>query len=132
MAAMSDYLEQKLLDHVLRNVPMTSPTTVYLALFTDDPNDSGGGPEVTDSAYVRQEITFAAPASEIDGHACALDADVSFPAIADASVTISHLGIYDDETDGNLLFHGEFSSSRTYEVGDEPVVRADAVSVALE
>ncbi len=61
MASASDYLEDAIGRHVLMNTPYTSPTTVYLALYTAAPTDTGGGTEVVNSgtsAYVRQAITF--------------------------------------------------------------------------
>lgn len=44
--AKSDYLENKILDHVLNNTSYTSPTTVYFALFTSNPAEDGSGSEV--------------------------------------------------------------------------------------
>ena len=46
MAELSNYLENKLLDHILKNVSYTSPTTVYVGLFTSDPTDAGSGTEI--------------------------------------------------------------------------------------
>jgi len=51
MAGKSDYLENKVLDHVLRNTSYTPPATVYLGLFTANPTDAGGGTEVSGNAY---------------------------------------------------------------------------------
>lgn len=60
MASMTDYLESKLLDHVVRNVVYTPPTSVYVALFTTPTTDAGGGTEVVGGAYARQFVTFSA------------------------------------------------------------------------
>ena len=46
MAEMSNYLEEKLLDHTLGTSAYTHPSTVYLALHTADPTDAGSGAEV--------------------------------------------------------------------------------------
>lgn len=46
--AMTDYLESAIGNHVLRNTALTSPVTVYLALWIGDPTDTeAGGAEVT-------------------------------------------------------------------------------------
>lgn len=60
MSSFSDYLENKVLDHVYRNVAYTAPTGTYLALYTVAPTDAGGGTEVTGGGYARQAITFGA------------------------------------------------------------------------
>jgi len=53
----SDFLELKLLDHVLGNTAYTAPTIVYVALYTVAPTDAGGGTEVTGGAYARVAVT---------------------------------------------------------------------------
>ena len=45
MAEMSNYLENALINATLRNTGYTSPTTVYLALYTTDPTDADAGDE---------------------------------------------------------------------------------------
>ena len=57
---MTDYLEGKLSDHTVRHVSYTSPTTVYLALFTSATDDTGGGTECTGGSYARQAAAFSA------------------------------------------------------------------------
>jgi hypothetical protein len=59
MAGKSDYLENKILDHVLRNTAYTSPTTVYVGLYTAAPTDAGGGTEVSGNGYAREAATFS-------------------------------------------------------------------------
>jgi len=57
MAEFSNYLENKVLDHVLRNVSYSSPTTVYVGLYTSDPTDAGSGTEVSGGSYARQALS---------------------------------------------------------------------------
>ena len=60
MAGFSDYLEDKVLDHVFGGTAYTAPATLYVALYTVAPDDTGGGTEVTTTgtAYARQTATF--------------------------------------------------------------------------
>ena len=51
MAAFSDYLENKVLGHVFGGTAYTAPTTLYVALYTVAPSDTGGGTEVSGGAY---------------------------------------------------------------------------------
>ena len=59
MAAFSDYLEGAVLDATLRNTSYSSPSTVYLALFTSDPTDAGSGTECSGTNYARQSVAFS-------------------------------------------------------------------------
>lgn len=132
MSALSDYAEQAILNHLLRNDPLTSPTTVYLALYTTNPTDDGSGSEVADSGYAREAVTFGAPSTSDGGYLVANDGTVEFGAVADGSITISHFGIFDASTAGNLLVHGAFTTSRTLETDDIPTVAAGAVTVTAK
>ena len=58
MAGFSDFLETKVLDHVFGGTAYTAPTTLYVALYTAAPTDSGGGTEVSGGAYARQTAAF--------------------------------------------------------------------------
>ena len=51
MAGFSDYLEDKVLDHVFGGNAYTAPGTLYVALYTVAPTDTGGGTEVTGGSY---------------------------------------------------------------------------------
>ncbi len=58
MAGFSDYLENKVLEHVFENSAYTAPSTLYAALFTVAPSDTGGGTEVSGGGYVRKTAAF--------------------------------------------------------------------------
>ena len=112
MAQLSDYAENKLIEHLVRQVAYTSPTTVYLALFTTATTDAGGGTEVTGGSYARQAITFGAAS----GGTCTNSSAVSFTGMPAATVT--HAAIMDASTAGNMLMHGALTASKTVGAGD--------------
>lgn len=116
MSAASDYLENKVLDHFLGTASTTAPTNVYVALFTADPTDADSGTEVTTSgtAYARQTATFSAASSGSTSNS----ADIEFSQATANYGTVTHFGIYDASTAGNLLFHGALTSSKVIETGD--------------
>lgn len=130
MSAASNYLELKLLDHALGTASFTAPSNVYLGLFTSDPTDADSGTEVTTSgsAYGRQTITFDAAASG----SAASAATVTFSAATANWGTITHIGIYDASTAGNLLFHGAVTTSKTIESGDTFQVSAGNLTISLD
>ena len=127
MTAMSNYLENALINATLRNTSYTSPSTVYVALFTSDPTDAGSGTECSGSAYVRQSATFGAPS---DG-ASSISADVEFPQATGAWGTITHFGIFDASSSGNLLYHGALTASKTIATGDVLKITSSNLTVTL-
>ena len=114
MAELSDYLENKLLDHVLRGTSYTSPTTVYMGLYTSDPADDNSGTEVSGGSYARQVVSV----TTASGGIVTSSADVTFPQATANWGTISHIGLLDAVTSGNLLMHTPLTTSKTIELGD--------------
>lgn len=116
MAALSDYAEKLLLDFMMTTGTATRPTSWYVALYTAAPSDSGGGTEVSGSGYSRQSVAFAAATSP-GGTTSNTDA-VTFTAAGGSWGTVSHIGIFDASTAGNLLWHGAMIASKTIADGD--------------
>jgi hypothetical protein len=127
MAEMSNYLENALVNAVLRNTAYTSPTTVYLALYTSDPTDADTGTEVSGSAYARQSITFGAPSNGVSTNSAAIE----FPQATGSWGTVAYVGIRDASTAGNLLFHTALDASKTIATGDVFRVAIGSLSVTL-
>ncbi len=119
MGAMSNYLETALLNHVFRNTAYTSPTTVYVALYTSDPTDADTGTEVSGGAYARQTVTFTAPTQVNDKATIKNASEIVFPLATANWGTITHVGIRDAATGGNLLYHGALTTPKTIEAGDQ-------------
>lgn len=120
MAAMSDDLENKLINHIFRNTDYTRPANIYLALFTAAPSDSGGGTEVSGGSYARQAVATGASSGwdAASGGATANTGVVTFPMATADWGTITHVGVFDASTSGNLMFHGALSSNKTVSNGD--------------
>jgi hypothetical protein len=126
MAAFSDYLESGVLEHTLRGSSLPTPATVYMALFSSDPTDASTGTELSDSAYVRQDMAkggtiasgWTAPSTSGEGKASSNANVIQFPPIADGTVTATHYALYDSQIGGNMLYHGSFTVSKTLEIND--------------
>tara|TARA_R100001079_G_scaffold62302_1_gene32130 strand:+ start:886 stop:1272 length:387 start_codon:yes stop_codon:yes gene_type:complete len=114
MSAKSNYLEGKLIEHVLRNVSYTSPSTVHLSLHTANPNEDASGTEVSGNGYSRQAIAFGAHS---DG-ACSNSAVEEFTASGGSFGTVTHFGIFDASSSGNLLYYGALTASKVVADGD--------------
>jgi hypothetical protein len=78
MAELSNYLENSLLDHVLRGTSYTSPTTVYVGLYTSDPGDDNSGVECTGGAYARQTLSVTTASGGIVTLLCGCDIPTSY------------------------------------------------------
>ncbi len=127
MAEMSNFLENALVNATLRNTSYTSPATVYVALFTTDPTDANTGTEVTGGSYARTSVAFAAPSNG----AAASSADCTFPTCTSTWGTVSHIGIFDASTSGNLLYHTPLDTSKTIETGDIFKIASASLTVTL-
>jgi hypothetical protein len=116
MAALSDYAEKLLLDWAMTTGSATRPTAWYVALYTAAPSDSGGGTEVSTGGYSRQSVTFGAASSP--GGTTSNTGAVSFTASGANFGTVTHIGIFDNSSGGNLLWHGAMTASKTVNDGD--------------
>ena len=136
MSAASNYLENKLLDHVLTGTAYTQPSTRYLALFTNTSTAAAANLEagtLTDevstsgSAYIRKAVTFGAAS----GGSSATNATVTFDAATANWGTITHVAVMDAETSGNVLFYGAVTTSKTIETGDTFQVSSGNLTISL-
>lgn len=122
----SDFLENELLDHVLRNSAYTPPATVYVALYTVAPTDAGGGTEVAGNAYARQAAAF----NVASGGATANTSDITFPVATPSGWgTIVAFGLFDALTVGNLLYWGDLTASKAINAGDQAKFTAGDIDV---
>jgi len=129
MAEMSNYLENALINATLRNTSYTSVATIYVALYTSDPTDADTGTEVSTSgtAYARTAVTFGAPSNGVSTNS----ADVTFPTATGSFGTVTHVGLRDASTAGNLLYHSPLDDSKTVGIGDVFKITTGNLSVTL-
>lgn len=131
MSAASNYLENKILDHVLTSTAYTQPSR-YLALFTANTGLETNSPsaEISTSgtAYSRQAVTFAAASSG----SSSTNATVTFSAATANWGTITHVAVMDASTAGNVLFWGAVTTSKTIETGDTFQVTSGNLTISLD
>ena len=129
MSAASDYLENKLLDHVLKNTAYSQPTNLYLGLFTADTGLEANSPsaEISGGSYARETVAFAAASSG----SAATSATVTFPTATATWGTISHVAVMDAASAGNVLFWGAVTTSKTIESGDTFQVSSGNLTISL-
>lgn len=122
-----DYLENGVLN-ALRGVTFSAPAKCWLALYLNDPGESGtAGTEAGYSGYQRMEIDFSAPADANGGTGIQNLTDITFPTPAAAAGTITHIGVLDSITGGNMLARGELVEPLVIGAGEPPVFLAGDV-----
>jgi len=143
MAAFSDYAENKLTDLLFRGQAFTAPATIYVSLHTGATTDAGGGTEVSGGSYARVAITAnltnwsgtqaaaSTVASSGTGGASSNNGTVTFPTATANWGTVTHFGIWDAATTGNMLIHGALTASQVINDGGTASFAAAALVVTL-
>ena len=143
MAAMSDYLENKLIDQLFRG--QTAPTTsnLYVALFTSTPTDSTPGTEPSGNGYARVQIasglttwsgTQGAGSTTASSGATGTTSNngsITFPTPLANWGVVTHFGIFDAATSGNMLFHGALTITKTINQDDTVAFPAGSLSLTF-
>lgn len=128
MAGFSDYYENKVIDHMLRNQAFTPPATVYVGLYTAAPTDAGGGTEVSGGSYARQAVTLAAASAGSTQNS----ADITFPTATADWGTIVAAGLFDAASAGNLLAWNNLTASKTVSNGDTFKITAGSLTISVD
>jgi hypothetical protein len=143
--ALSDYAENKIVDHVFRNTAFSesSPATYYVALNTASCSDSSGGTEVTGGSYARVAISRATSAwkgthGTVTGASSGTSGTISnaaaitFPAATADWGTVTHLKIMDASSSGNVIVCTALTTSRNITNGSTPSFAIDALTVQID
>lgn len=117
----SNYLEQKFLN-CFNGVGATAPQNLYLKLFSSNPTDTGtAGTEISYTGYQPHLITFSAPQTYSSGLSIQNSSQIEFAEAQEDVGNITHIGIYDSQTGGNMLVYGELNEIMTIRAGEAPV-----------
>jgi hypothetical protein len=144
MAAMSDYLENKLIDQIFRGQAFAFPSTLYVGLYTATPADAAGGTEVSGNNYARASVaaslanfagTQGAGSTSASSGATGTTSNnnsITFPTPSGTWGTVVAFGIFDAANGGNLLFWGALSISKTINQGDTVTFPASSLSLQID
>ena len=116
MAGFSDYLEDKVLEHVFGGNAYSAPSTLYVALYTSAPSDTGGGTEVSGGGYVRKTSTFNVTGT--NPTTASNTAAIEYPTATANYGTVVAVGIFDASSSGNLLAYANLTASKVVSTGD--------------
>jgi len=123
---LSNYLENKLLDHFLGTTAFTMPAAVYIGLYSVSPTDAGGGTEVSGGSYARQSAAFTAAASGATSNSANIDF-TGMPA-----VTVVAIGVHDAASAGNLLLWGTLTTNKTTDAGDTLRIATGDLDITID
>ena len=129
MAGFTDYLEDKVLEHVFGGNAYSAPSTLYVALYTVAPTDTGGGTEVSGGAYARQSAAFTV--SGTNPTQASNSAAVEYPTATANYGTVVAVGIFDASSSGNLLAYANLTASKVVSTGDVFRFNAGDLDVTL-
>jgi len=110
----TNYLETEILDHVFAGAAYSAPGTLYIGLFTAiSDGEAGSVTEVSGDAYARQTMAFTTSGATTSNNAA-----VEFPTATGSWGTITHVGIFDASTSGNLMVYATLTASKAITTGD--------------
>lgn len=144
-AAMSDFLENKLIDHVFRATAYSAPATIYIGLSTSACSDSSFGTEVSGGSYARVAVTSnttnwagtqsagSTAASSGTGGTTSNNGTITFPAPTGNWGSVTHVTFGDASSAGNLLFCVALTVAKTVNNGDAaPSFAAGALTMQID
>lgn len=109
----SNTFETHVLQYVFTTTSLTRPTAWYVGLFTTDPTDADSGTEVSGTSYARESVTFS-----VTDDTASNTAAIEFTAAGSNWGTVTHVGIYDAASAGNLIAHASLTASKAIDTGD--------------
>lgn len=127
MASLSAYLRDALVDHTLGTSAFTMPANIYVSLYTTNPTINDTGTEVSAGGYARQVVTFSASSGGTTSNPAAIE----FGPASASWGTITHIGIHDASTAGNLIVFGALAASKAIADGDALRFLAESIDFTL-
>ena len=125
--SLSNTFETDVLEWLFTDTSVTRPTAWYIGLFTTDPTDAGTGTEVSGGSYVREAATFS-----VTGDTATTTAAVEWPVATADWGTITHIGVYDASTAGNLIAHAALTASKTINTDDVFRIPAGDLDITID
>jgi len=123
----SNYLADKLIDATVRNIPYDTPEDVFIALYTTDPTKEDVGSEVSEASYNRQEIVMSVPVEGVSENSAQID----FAEATSNWGMVTHIGIRDQASDGNLMYFTAIDNPKNILTGDQFRINVDKLKLTL-
>ena len=127
--SLSNTFETHTLNYLFTTTSVTRPTAWYIALFTSNPAEDASGTEVSTSgtAYARQSATFT-----VSGNTASNSAAIEFPTATASYGTVTHIGVFDAASAGNLIAYAELTTSKAIDTGDVLRLPANDLDITID
>lgn len=132
MSQASNYLEEAILNYFFRNQVVAQPTTIYLALYINDPTDADTGTEVSGGGYSRKQVTFGTPAQTGDKCVISNNTKIEFDIATTDWGSVSHWGLRTAASGGSLLCRGSFSRVENVQSGNRLTIEIGNLQISME
>lgn len=123
----SNTFETTVLTWAFTTSSATRPTSWYLALYTSAPGEAGGGTEVSGGGYARQSVTFT-----VSGNEATNSGAIEYPTATGSYGTVTHVGVFDAASGGNLIAYAALATSKAIDTGDVLRVPAGDLDITLD
>ena len=143
--AFTDYLENQLVDFLFRGQTFTPPASVYVSLHTAACSDSTPGTEVSGGSYARVAVARSlanmagtqsagsTTASSGPGGTTSNNNAATFPAPTANWGSVTHFGLWDASSAGNMWLCQSLTTSKTINNGDAaPSFSAGALTIQVD
>ena len=127
--SLSNTFETHTLQYLFTTTSVTRPTAWYIALFTSNPDEDASGTEVSTSgtAYARQSATFT-----VSGNEATNSAAIEFPTATASYGTVTHIGVFDAASAGNLIAYAALTTSKAIDTGDVLRLPANELDITMD
>ena len=125
--SLSNTFETHTLNYLFTATSVTRPTAWYVALFTSNPDEDASGTEVSGGAYARQSVAFT-----VSGSTASNSAAIEFPTATASYGTVTHIGVFDASSGGNLIAYAALTTSKAIDTGDVMRIPASDLDVTMD
>ena len=125
--SLSNTFETHTLNYLFTATSVTRPTAWYVALFTSNPDEDASGTEVSGGAYARQSVSFT-----VSGNTASNTAAIEFPTATASYGTVTHVGVFDAASAGNLIAYAALTTSKAIDTGDVMRIPASDLDVTMD
>ena len=138
MTAMSNYMENKLIDHILRDTAWSAPSSIYVGLVGDYSAANLEAGTITDeltigsNAYAR--VSVKGDSNWSAGSTSGLtdnENDISFTTATGDWGYVSGLFLSNASTAGNVILYGALTTPKIIENGDQFVIAAGDLDITF-
>jgi hypothetical protein len=125
--SLSNTFETHTLNYLFTATSVTRPTAWYVALFTSNPDEDASGTEVSGGAYARQSVAFT-----VSNNTASNSAAIEFPTATAPYGTVTHIGVFDASSGGNLIAYAALTTSKAIDTGDVMRIPASDLDVTMD